>query len=288
MDKSTESTFTEDFWNSLDLVATALDNVAGRVYVDAKCVLYRKTLLESGTLGTKGNVQVVVPHLTQSYGDSTDPPEKSVPMCTERFFPAKVEHILFWANQRFGYFFCETVETVKDLATGDREEELDHAEVDVVNDFLAGGNKADPFRSPMGCLEWARFTFERLFSNDIKQLLTNFPADSLTSSGQPFWSPPKRCPRPISFDAADVLHLQFVISAARLRARTIGLKEEMHDFLTANDFSLATVVGNIQVAPFFPRDGVSSDSDISNGNSPFVLLFALFIAWHRASTIFCL
>jgi hypothetical protein len=32
-------------------------------------VFYGKPLLESGTLGTKCNVQVIIPHLTASYAD---------------------------------------------------------------------------------------------------------------------------------------------------------------------------------------------------------------------------
>ena len=44
------------------------------LYMDRRCVYYKKPLLESGTLGTKGNVQVVLPDLTESYGSSQDPP----------------------------------------------------------------------------------------------------------------------------------------------------------------------------------------------------------------------
>ncbi|OBS57200.1 hypothetical protein A6R68_11676, partial [Neotoma lepida] len=51
-------------------------------------------LLESGTLGTKGNVQVVVPFLTESYSSSQDPPEISIPMCTQKNFPNTIEHTL--------------------------------------------------------------------------------------------------------------------------------------------------------------------------------------------------
>lgn len=53
-----ESFFNDQFWSEQDVVANALDNVAARLYVDSRCVYYRKPLLESGTLGTKGNVQV--------------------------------------------------------------------------------------------------------------------------------------------------------------------------------------------------------------------------------------
>ena len=61
-------------------MTNALDNLEARKYVDSKCVYYCKSLLESGTLGTKGNVQVVLPHVTESYASSNDPPEKSIPM----------------------------------------------------------------------------------------------------------------------------------------------------------------------------------------------------------------
>lgn len=37
----------------------------------------QKPMVDSGTLGTKGNTQVVVPFLTESYGSSNDPPEAS-------------------------------------------------------------------------------------------------------------------------------------------------------------------------------------------------------------------
>ena len=62
--------------------------------MDRRCIYYAKPLLESGTLGTKGNVQVVLPYLTESYGSSQDPPEKTVPMCTIHNFPHVIEHTL--------------------------------------------------------------------------------------------------------------------------------------------------------------------------------------------------
>lgn len=52
----TEGTFNDDFWLGLDGVCNALDNMEARHYVDRQCVKYDRSLLESGTLGTKGNV----------------------------------------------------------------------------------------------------------------------------------------------------------------------------------------------------------------------------------------
>ena len=68
--QETEAVYDDSFFEALDGVANALDNIEARTYIDRRCVYYRKPLLESGTLGTKGNVQVVIPHLTESYSSS--------------------------------------------------------------------------------------------------------------------------------------------------------------------------------------------------------------------------
>jgi len=65
-----ENQFNDKFWDSIDFVVNAVDNMNARLYVDRQCVWYEKPLLESGTLGTKCNSQMVVPHVTQCYGDS--------------------------------------------------------------------------------------------------------------------------------------------------------------------------------------------------------------------------
>ena len=62
--------------------------------MDQRCVFYVKPLLESGTLGTKGNVQVIVPHITESYSSSQDPPEKETPVCTVKNFPNAIAHTI--------------------------------------------------------------------------------------------------------------------------------------------------------------------------------------------------
>ena len=64
----TEDVFDDAFWEGLDLVVNALDNVNARLYVDSRCVYFNKPLLESGTLGPKCNTQMVIPRLTENYG----------------------------------------------------------------------------------------------------------------------------------------------------------------------------------------------------------------------------
>lgn len=54
----TENVYNDDFFDGLSGVANALDNMDARIYMDRRCVFYRKMLIDSGTLGTMGNVQV--------------------------------------------------------------------------------------------------------------------------------------------------------------------------------------------------------------------------------------
>ena len=97
----TEGVFDDAFWESIDVTINALDNVTARLYVDSRCLYFQKPLLESGTLGTKCNTQMVIPHLTENYGASRDPPEKQAPMCTVHSFPHNIHHCLTWARSEF-------------------------------------------------------------------------------------------------------------------------------------------------------------------------------------------
>ncbi|VAI06669.1 unnamed protein product [Triticum turgidum subsp. durum] len=90
----TEHVFNDAFWEGLDAVINALDNVNARMYMDMRCLYFQKPLLESGTLGPKCNTQMVIPHLTENYGASRDPPEKQAPMF-EDYFSNRVKQLTF-------------------------------------------------------------------------------------------------------------------------------------------------------------------------------------------------
>jgi ubiquitin-activating enzyme E1 len=50
---------------------------------------------------------VVIPHVTESYSSSQDPPEKSIPICTLKNFPNQIEHTLQWARDMFEGTFSQ-------------------------------------------------------------------------------------------------------------------------------------------------------------------------------------
>lgn len=223
----TEGLYNENFWQGLDLVTNALDNVEARTYVDRRCVFFMKPLLESGTLGTKGNTQVILPKLTESYSSSQDPPEVSFPMCTLKSFPNKIEHTIAWARELFQQYYVGPPETCNQylsqpdyINTTLKAQGNEKITLDTLHEFLVA-EKPLTFED---CVVWARQQFERQYNNAIQQLLYNFPKDSKTSSGQPFWSGPKRAPTPLKFDPEDPTHMGFVIAAANLHAFNYGVK----------------------------------------------------------------
>ena len=235
----TEDIYTDDFFGSLDGVANALDNVEARTYMDRRCVFYRLPLLESGTLGTKGNTQVVIPDLTESYSSSQDPPEKSIPICTLKNFPNQIEHTLQWARDAFeGTFTQAPLAALQYLSEADFLEKTLKAQGSTPVETLEKIKKIlvdDNPHSFEDCVGWARRFFQDLFHNQIAQLLHNFPADQTTSSGQPFWSGPKRCPKALNFDPAVAVHMDFVVAAANLLAAVYGIegKKLLFTFLSA-------------------------------------------------------
>ncbi|KAL4149161.1 hypothetical protein QTP88_003164 [Uroleucon formosanum] len=263
----TEQIYNDTFFENLDGVANALDNVDARIYMDRRCVFYKKPLLESGTLGTKGNTQVVIPNLTESYSTSQDPPEKSIPICTLKNFPNAIEHTLQWARDLFEGLYKQTPENVKQFLEDptfiDRTNRLPGLQPVEILDSVRTSVAERP-KSVDDCIEWARMHFEDQFTNQIKQLLFNFPPDQSTTSGQPFWSGPKRCPKPIIFDVNNELHLDYILAAANLRAETYNINQIRDRVYIAN------VVSSVKVPEFVPKSGVriaENDSQITNGSS---------------------
>ena len=87
--------------------------------------------------------------------------------------------------------------------------------------------------SAVDCVVWARRRFDRWFDASIRALCQQFPADHSTEEGQPFWGGTRRRPTPATFDPTDAGHVDFIIAAARLRARALGLTPPTDEALRA-------------------------------------------------------
>uniref|UniRef100_A0A8C0J1P7 Uncharacterized protein n=1 Tax=Chelonoidis abingdonii TaxID=106734 RepID=A0A8C0J1P7_CHEAB len=217
----TETLYRDDFFMALDGVTNALDSMKSRAYVDSLCIRYLKPLLDSGTEGTKGHVQVVVPHLTQPFGSPLDLTESAVPLCTLRHFPSTIEHTLQWARDEFDGLFKVPAENVNKFLEDPTFLEVQRMTQDL--EWVRSSLQEKPC-SWQDCVRWARQRWETLYRHTILNLLHAFPPGHETSPGVPFWAGPKRCPQPLEFDCDNSTHMEYIMAAARLFAQTHRLQ----------------------------------------------------------------
>lgn len=204
----------------------------------------------------------MLPHLTQSYGDSKDPPEESIPLCTLRHFPNQIEHTIEWARDLFQGLFCDAPQEARTFLSapekflerlsteGTAATQRNRLEkISAILQLLRGGVTFEK------CLRQVVELFTHYFDHQIAQLLHTFPLDHVTSDGQPFWSGPKRPPQPLIFSPDDPLHLNFVAAAANLTAFNFGLPPIL-DLDTIRHYSRQA-----PVAPFVPKSMVIKTHD---------------------------
>ena len=92
----------------------------------------------------------------------------------------------------------------------------------------------------------------------MKQLTFTFPEDAATSNGAPFWSAPKRFPRPLQFSIDDPGQLHFVMAASVLRAETFGIP--IPDWVKS-PMKFADAVSKVIVPDFLPKKDVKIVTD---------------------------
>jgi ubiquitin-activating enzyme E1 len=204
-------------------VFNALDNIDARRFMDTQCFNHNIPLFESGTLGMKGNTQPVIPFITETYSNSNDPTnEKTFAVCTIKNFPNEIHHTIHWALDQFEFFNRAPNNINKWLLNKELTFTNDNEGIQMNKDIWYFTTKYN-LKSYVEATHWAIDMFHENYYNQILQLLTNFPPDSLTSEGFPFWSAGKRCPKPITLDSSNELHLDFIESTVILLCKCVNL-----------------------------------------------------------------
>uniref|UniRef100_A0AAZ3RBE0 Ubiquitin-activating enzyme E1 C-terminal domain-containing protein n=1 Tax=Oncorhynchus tshawytscha TaxID=74940 RepID=A0AAZ3RBE0_ONCTS len=209
---ATEGVYNDLFYSRLHLVVTALDNVEARRYVDSRSVSNQKALLDSGTMGTKGHTEIIVPNLTESYNSHRDPPEEEIPFCTLKSFPAVIEHTIQWARDKFESAFAHkpTIYNMFWQTHSSAEAVLQRMQQ---RETLEGAFQVVKLlsRRPSQwehCIILARLKFDKYFK---RKVTLPPPPHTHTHTDSLFWQSPKRPPSPIEFDLKDSLQLEGTI-----------------------------------------------------------------------------
>ncbi|KAK3583563.1 hypothetical protein CHS0354_026151 [Potamilus streckersoni] len=250
-----ESTYPDRFYENLDIVVNALDNVEARRYVDSRCVTSQRPLLESGTMGTKGHTQVIVPHLTESYVSQRDPPDEEVPYCTLKSFPANIEHCIQWARDKFESSFVHKPSNFNKFWSnaGNIKEIIEKLKTGQSVDGAVTTSKLLKLHlnTWYDCIRIGRHKFEKLFNHKARHLLDAFPLETRLADGTLFWQSPKRPPVPLQFNLNDPQHLSFVISSARLYADIFGVQWTQKDL---EPVAVKSILSKVDIPPYVPTN----------------------------------
>ncbi|KAK2816994.1 hypothetical protein Q5P01_025185 [Channa striata] len=252
---ATENIYSDSFYSRMNLVVTALDNVEARRYVDSRCLSNQRPLLDSGTMGTKGHTEIIVPNLTESYNSHRDPPEEEIPFCTLKSFPSVIEHTIQWARDKFENAFVHKPSMYNSFWQT-------HSSAEVVLQRMQVGESLEGSfqvikllsRRPKQweqCIAIARMKFEKYFRRKALQLLHSFPLDTKLKDGSLFWQSPKRPPAPIEFDLKDPLHFNFIVSTARLFAGIYNIPFSEKDL---SEEAVTKILSDVKISEYRPSE----------------------------------
>ncbi|KAH1394249.1 hypothetical protein LV164_001400 [Aspergillus fumigatus] len=161
-----DSQFNVDWFATFDLVFNALDNLDARRHVNRMCLAANVPLIESGTTGFNGQVQVIKKNQTECYDCNSKEVPKSFPVCTIRSTPSQPIHCIVWAKS---YLLPELFGTSED-----ESEEFDHsADADNAAEIANLRKEAQALkaiRESMGSPEFYQKVFEKVFKEDIERL----------------------------------------------------------------------------------------------------------------------
>ncbi|KAK7201298.1 ubiquitin-activating enzyme E1 [Novymonas esmeraldas] len=248
----TEHLYPDTFWQSLGVVVNALDNMEARLYVDQQCVRFQKVLVEAGTMGTGGNVDIIVPGKTSSYSDGGAADQTGgIPMCTLRNFPYIYDHCIEWARAQFDDMFVSPMQTAQQII------EDPAAFTQRIQQEVAGGASAGERRSlvakNVGPLKSLKRTLAiladgptmakcvalgweqlfKMFRDRILDLQAAFPRDAKKKNGEPFWSGHRKYPAALEVAAEELAKTpdarNFLVSAINLYACMFGVHPPKHE-----------------------------------------------------------
>lgn len=270
-----EDRFNVAWFRQFDLVFNALDNLDARRHVNKQCLLASVPLIESGTTGFLGQVQVIIHGKTECYDCNPKEPPKTYPVCTIRSTPSQPIHCVVWAKS---YFFPQ-------LFSNDQESDgiIDNVSANEMErreiaELARETTELNELRSSIGQSDNGfEKIFTKMFTKDIvrlrevpdawtyrsppkelsySELLEN--AEKATSpwlNEQNVWNVAesfavlrdsirrlalrsKSSKDDLSFDKDDKDTLDFVAAAANLRAHVFGIQQ-------LSEFDIKQMAGNI-------------------------------------------
>ncbi len=245
--QETENFFDEEFWNKQDYIINAVDNIEARQYIADQSLIYKKILIDSGTLGTKANSQIMVPHKTIPYSPPEEKEESKIPFCTLADHPFNINHCITWARSNFEEYFINNLKNVK-MFLSDREnffniftKETAYSEQIEKLTEIFEYSKIAIEKNFVKCVEKGLKQYNINFHNKILYLLALYGKDK-----SKFWTGDKRFPHPISFNTKDKYSILFIKKYAQILARSLSIP------IIDDDEEIIKIISQIKIDEYIP------------------------------------
>ncbi|KAJ1525915.1 hypothetical protein ONE63_009104 [Megalurothrips usitatus] len=99
--------YSVNYFKQFKMVLNALDNRAARNHVNRMCLAADIPLIESGTAGYDGQVELIKKGMTKCYECEPKAAQKTFPGCTIRNTPSEPIHCIVWGKHLFNQLFGE-------------------------------------------------------------------------------------------------------------------------------------------------------------------------------------
>lgn len=210
--------FNVEWFRSFALVFNALDNLDARRHVNRMCLAADVPLIDSGTTGFNGQVQVTKKGVTACYDCEPKDPPKSFPVCTIRSTPSQPIHCIVWGKS---YLLNEVFGTPEDESAFDHS--ADQNNVEEVAELKQEALALRAIRDSIGTEKFPQMLFDKVFNADVERL----------RSMADMWKE-RRAPEPLDFETLMVksaYHLSRTDAILKDSQRLWSLEENFAVFL---------------------------------------------------------
>lgn len=147
------------------MVFNALDNLEARRHVNKMCLAADVPLIESGTTGFNGQVQVIKKGVTACYDCTPKETPKTFPVCTIRSTPSQPIHCIVWGKS---YLLNEIFGASEDESAFDHSADADN--VKEIEELKRESEALRKIRQSVGTPEFPEMLFTKVFNTDIVRL----------------------------------------------------------------------------------------------------------------------
>ncbi|KID88908.1 Molybdenum cofactor biosynthesis, MoeB [Metarhizium guizhouense ARSEF 977] len=179
-----DGNFTVSWFRKFSIVFNALDNLEARRHVNKMCLAADVPLIESGTTGFNGQVQVIKKGITACYDCTAKEIPKTFPVCTIRSTPSQPIHCIVWGKS---YLMNEIFGVSEDQSAFDHSEDAENAHE--IEELKKESEALEKIRGAVGTANFPQLLFDKVFNSDIERL----------RSVEDMWKS-RRKPAPLNYD----------------------------------------------------------------------------------------